>query len=237
MRGCHRHGLMQCLVIVALMLSGCAASGSADRAANTSGSTDISDSGRTFVTTERAGAMEPTVSIGARVIARPTAPKVGEIVVAHLSYDAVLEECGPKPHVIRPGGEACDAPVPRESAAVTIERVVAGPGDEIYVRSGEVYMRAKKADEFVREMTRYVRPCRGLVCEYPGAIVIPPNHWFLMGDNRGASVDSRTWGPVPTSWIIGVATALECTEFSRGRIKWVRRTVQQGCLGVAGLRQ
>ena len=39
------------------------------------------------------------------------------------------------------------------------------------------------------------------------AIRIPADHWFMMGDNRGESDDSRFWGPVPTGWIVGGAFA------------------------------
>ena len=39
----------------------------------------------------------------------------------------------------------------------------------------------------------------------PDEITIPPDHYFMMGDNRGASDDSRYWGPVPRDWIIGQA--------------------------------
>jgi signal peptidase I len=38
-------------------------------------------------------------------------------------------------------------------------------------------------------------------------ITIPPGHWFMMGDNRGESDDSRFWGPVPRKSIIGGAFA------------------------------
>ncbi len=41
----------------------------------------------------------------------------------------------------------------------------------------------------------------------PKTITIPPDHYFMMGDNRGASDDSRFWGPVPRDWIIGKAFA------------------------------
>ena len=44
-------------------------------------------------------------------------------------------------------------------------------------------------------------------CNFPIPIRIPAGHWFMMGDNRGESDDSRFWGPVPTSWIIGEAFA------------------------------
>jgi len=37
------------------------------------------------------------------------------------------------------------------------------------------------------------------------AIEIPPDHYFMMGDNRGRSDDSRYWGPVPKDSIIGKA--------------------------------
>jgi signal peptidase I len=41
----------------------------------------------------------------------------------------------------------------------------------------------------------------------PKTITIPPDHYFMMGDNRGASDDSRYWGPVPRDWLIGKAFA------------------------------
>jgi type IV secretory pathway protease TraF len=33
--------------------------------------------------------------------------------------------------------------------------------------------------------------------------IITAEHWFMLGDNRGESDDSRFWGPVPASWIVG----------------------------------
>ena len=54
----------------------------------------------------------------------------------------------------------------------------------------------------------FIRPCRGLAeCDLPDEITIPPDHYFMMGDNRGASDDSRSFGPVPRDWIIGQAFA------------------------------
>ncbi len=34
---------------------------------------------------------------------------------------------------------------------------------------------------------------------------MPKGYYFMMGDNRGESADSRVWGPIPKKWIIGKA--------------------------------
>jgi signal peptidase I len=41
----------------------------------------------------------------------------------------------------------------------------------------------------------------------PKEVTIPADHYFMMGDNRGRSYDSRFWGSVPRDWIIGQAFA------------------------------
>jgi signal peptidase I len=54
----------------------------------------------------------------------------------------------------------------------------------------------------------FIRPCGGgVACDLSKPITIPPDHYFMMGDNRGASDDSREFGPVPRDWIIGPAFA------------------------------
>ena len=42
-------------------------------------------------------------------------------------------------------------------------------------------------------------------CNLPREITIPKGEYYMMGDNRGESADSREWGPVPKKWIIGKA--------------------------------
>ena len=49
------------------------------------------------------------------------------------------------------------------------------------------------------------RALRAAEVRFPRPIKVPPDHFFMMGDNRGASDDSRFWGPVPKKWIIGQA--------------------------------
>ena len=42
-------------------------------------------------------------------------------------------------------------------------------------------------------------------CTFPKTITVPAGDYYMMGDNRGNSDDSRYWGPVPQSSIIGAA--------------------------------
>ncbi len=160
------------------------------------------------------GSMEPTLAIGQRVLVNRIGmdfgePHVGEIAVFHPPKEAEQEICGPQPHVIKLGGAACAAPVPQqESGTNFIKRIVAGPGDELYIREGHVYRKPAGKSEFVREQDSYIKECGSSPeCNFPVPIKVPAGHWFMMGDNRGESDDSRFWGPVPTGWIIGQAVA------------------------------
>jgi signal peptidase I len=153
------------------------------------------------------GSMEPTLSIGQRVLVNRigmqfSEPHVGEIAVFHPPKDATQEVCGPSPHVIKLGGAACSEPELEKSSVNFIKRIVAGPGDVISIINGHVIRNG------VREKDSYIRACgTSPECNFPTPIKIPAGHWFMMGDNRGESDDSRFWGPVPTKWIIGGAFA------------------------------
>ena len=160
------------------------------------------------------GSMEPTLSVGQRVLVNRIGtdfsdPHVGEIAVFHPPEGAEQEECGPSAHVIRLGASACAEPVPKQDSGVNfIKRVVAGPGDEIYIKEGHVYRKPAGKSTFAREQDSYIRECGASPeCNFPIPIKIPAGHWFMMGDNRGESDDSRFWGPVPTGWVIGQAIA------------------------------
>jgi signal peptidase I len=151
------------------------------------------------------GSMEPTLKVGQRYLInrigmRINGPHVGEIVVFHPPKDAEQELCGPTPHMVSPGGAPCSQPEPEEASVYFVKRIVAGPGDTVYISEGHVYRNGK------REKDSYIDRCDGAAeCNFPVPIKIPPGHWFMMGDNRGRSDDSRFWGPVPTGWIVGGA--------------------------------
>jgi signal peptidase I len=144
------------------------------------------------------GSMEPTLAPRQRVLVDRIFKSlhIGQIVVFHPPQGAEGERCG-RPH---PATAACDWPNP-ESSQTYIKRVVAAPGDVITIENGHVIRNGQ------RETDRYTRPCfpGEVACTFTSPIRVPREMWFVMGDNRGASDDSRFWGPVPASWIIGDA--------------------------------
>jgi signal peptidase I len=152
------------------------------------------------------GSMEPTLQMGQRVAAeRPGHLRVGDIVVFHPPAGAHAKDpvCG---SAFQGAGSSqpCDAAVSPESGAVFVKRVVAGPGDLISIVDGHAVRNG------VRESEPYVAPCGpGAACSFPLAVRVPPDEYYLLGDNRGVSDDSRFWGPVPSGWIIG--TVVHCS--------------------------
>jgi signal peptidase I len=148
--------------------------------------------------------MVPTLQVGQRVLVnrlgnRFNDPDIGEIVVFHPPAGSDSNTCGDRN---RKPGAACDLPTQQKSDVNFIKRIVAGPGDRLYIRDGHAYVNGK------RQKDDFTRPCQGGAgCDFPTEITVPPDHYFMMGDNRGESDDSRFWGPVPRKWIIGGAFA------------------------------
>jgi len=85
---------------------------------------------------------------------------------------------------------------PSGGSELLIKRVVGLPGERVTVKNGHVLVDGQELNEsyVVDQETRGSR-----------SWVVPPLHVFVMGDNRGASRDSRTFGPAPLSGIVGHA--------------------------------
>ena len=149
--------------------------------------------------------MVPTLEVGQRVLVnrigeRFSDPEVGDVLVFHPPTGA--EASSPSCGAPVAEDEICDRPTSRQAEVNFIKRVVAGPGDRLRIEQGHVILNGKRQKE------PFARPCEGDAgCTFTDTITIPPGHYFMMGDNRGSSDDSRFWGPVPRDWIIGGAFA------------------------------
>jgi signal peptidase I len=129
--------------------------------------------------------------------------RVGEIVVFHPPLNAATFSCA-RSGEGHPGGAACAEAEPQDEPGLFVKRIVAGPRDRLYIRRGHLLRAAAGHRRFKIAREPWARGCDVSFCNFPTPITVPAHFWFLMGDNRGASDDSRFWGAIPTSWIVGI---------------------------------
>lgn len=86
-----------------------------------------------------------------------------------------------------------------------IKRTIGLPGEKIQIKHKQVYINDKSLEESYKihgDISPVEQPTRD---EWEKAITIPQNSYFMMGDNRDSSLDSRFWGPLPKNLIKGKA--------------------------------
>jgi signal peptidase I len=115
----------------------------------------------------------------ARIVYRFRGPERGEIAVFH-APPAARRLCS--------------------EGGTYLKRVIGLPGDVVSERAGYVYVDDRRlAEPYVRAADRDTQ-----TQTWPR---LGPRQYFVMGDNRAGSCDSRTWGPVPRSAFIGPVVA------------------------------
>jgi len=102
-----------------------------------------------------------------------------------------------------------------------IKRVIGLPGDIVEIRNKEVYINGKLLHEsYVDHSDPIIYPAGIQPRDNFGPVVVPPDSYFVMGDNRDFSLDSRYWGFVHLNKIKGKAFIIYWSW--DGEDRWVR---------------
>lgn len=129
------------------------------------------------------GSMEPTLKVGDRIVVSKLSVEfgtihIGDILVFHAPA-AVRTQCG-------------------DDVADLVKRVIGLPGDHLVSKGNTIYVNGSP----LKQPWTHYEPLGKAI---PAGTVVPKNQYYMMGDNESDSCDSRYWGTVPRSSIIGKA--------------------------------
>lgn len=128
------------------------------------------------------GSMEPTLQIGDRILVSKLSVELGTIhrgdILVFRAPAGVVSQCG-------------------DNVTDLVKRVIGLPGETITSKGNTIYVDQHPLTQWWSPAEPLGRPI--------GTVHVPANEYFMMGDNQPASCDSRYWGDVPHSSIIGKA--------------------------------
>lgn len=122
--------------------------------------------------------MEPTLQVGDRILVDKLSVDFGTINVG----DVVVFRAPPS--------ENCG-----DKVTDLVKRVIGTPGDQLTSKGNTIFVNGKRLDE----NWSHTEPLGPAI----GNVTVPTNDYFMMGDNHSDSCDSRSWGTVPRSDIVG----------------------------------
>lgn len=94
-------------------------------------------------------------------------------------------------------GEVIVFRYPGDASTFYIKRIMGLPGEQVDIAGGALFINGKKIDE-----SEYLK---GTGTSGTVHVTLDSNHYFVMGDNRGNSYDSRAWGPLDKKYVVGRA--------------------------------
>ncbi|HVA70564.1 MAG TPA: signal peptidase I [Acidimicrobiales bacterium] len=128
------------------------------------------------------GSMEPTLHIGDRILVSKLSVQWGTIhrgdILVFKAPAAVRKACG-------------------DDVADLVKRVIGLPGDHLTSKGNTIYVNGQP----LQQPWTHNEPIGRNI----GQVTVPTQHYFMMGDNEPDSCDSRWWGTVPRSSVIGKA--------------------------------
>jgi signal peptidase I len=184
------------------------------------------------VYTVRTSAMEPTLLLGDQVLAPGGEPisdlRRGDVIAFHF---------------------------PPDPSAILIKRLMGLPGDHLRIINGVLVVNSRRISEpyvehldgasaslffsnfpsFADGNPSVTPDARKMLEHYPrsGELVVPDDGFFVLGDNRDQSYDSRSWGTVATSQVVGLVREILSSEdpnTKTSRPDRVHLSVQRGNL-------
>jgi signal peptidase I len=137
------------------------------------------------------GSMEPTLQIHDRILVSKLSVELGTIhrgdILVFKAPPGVRSACG-------------------DNVADLVKRVIGLPGDHLTSKGNTIYVNGHA----LKQPWTHIEPIGRSI----GQVTVPTQHYFMMGDNEPDSCDSRYWGSIPRSSVIGKAF-LRIWPFSR----------------------